>query len=200
MLCAYRAGSLNTSLLKAWCQALLVGGAARGGGFLSGYDAPLSRPWWSQQLPLVPISIGFRMEVLQGSTSQWTAFPSMLEGGFRERSTGESTQLLLCHSVSHGQALSKVCVSVLGSCGEKPCLSPGVVTALCVCHSFNLYCYFLLASPSLLQSSGVVIFKFKLLCGFCFLIGSLLLSCIIVAFHPAKFFVPPPAETSLPLL
>lgn len=59
-------------------------------------------------------------------------------------------------------------------------------------YSFNLYCYFLLASPSLLQSSGVVIFKFKLLCGFCFLIGSLLLSCIIVAFHSAEFFVPTP--------
>ena len=157
----------------------------------------------SQQLPLVPTSVAFRMEVLQGNTCQWPAFPSVLKGGFPERSPGKPAQLPIWHSVSHGQPSARSASQSWGVVGRSPVSALGWWKQ-CICHSFDLYCYFLLASPSLLQSSGVVTFKFKLLCGFCFLIGSLLLSCIIVAFHSAKFFVPPtpppPAKTSLPLL
>ena len=188
MLCAYRAGSLNTSLLKAGCQALLVGGTARGGGFLSGYDVPLSRPspapcsvdafssrWLLHCLVVTAASSSTHFSWFQnggppGKHFPMNSFPQHARGKisrkihrrvhtatsltFSEPWPGPQQGLHLSPGELWGEALSQ---------------SWGGESAV-YCHSFNLYCYFLLASPSLLQSSGVVIFKFKLLCGFCFLI------------------------------
>ena len=78
----------------------------------------------SQQLPIGPTSVDFRVDTLQQNTSQCTAFPSTLE-----REDFQHDPLASLHSCfsdiqwARARPSSKVCISVLGN-WRKLCVSP----------------------------------------------------------------------------
>lgn len=187
---------------------MLVGGAARGGGFLSGYDALSAGPLllgrsvdafssrWLLHCLVVTAASSVPISVAQnggppGKHFPMNSFSSMLEEDFEKDPPAQSTQLLLCHSVSHGQALSKVCALSPGELWGVVLFQPWGGDSACVfVIPFYSLLLFLVSQSLITPVLWSSYFQVQIAMWFLFPNWISTLSRIIVAFHPAKFFVP----------